>query len=370
MSKKFVFLDELDQSDIVIPTSFLKNDLNPLIWKNMTLNPVVKEKLLTIGKRYHEFLKVKAMYTDIYFVGSMANFNWTEQSDVDIHVVYDFSEINSDEELVRNYMDAKQSIWSEMHHITVKGFDVELYGQSVTEEFHSKGIYSLLNDEWVSKPEKEKFSIDKKALKVKIEALGNSIERLVSKEGKADETLLYAAAHRLKDKIKKIRQSGLSKSGEFSLENLAFKYLRNNGFIEKLMNLINNSMDKELSLDESNVITKNFKIEEQYTMTNAPGEYRYEIFLISDGGGVSEYYAIDKWTRIRRHGDGLPHSRAKTLSIMWTFNGQKSTLGNDKNNYEYVLKGRERALSDKTVDLNKRLEIMQVLRKYKIAFSK
>ena len=41
----------------------------------------------------------------------------------------------------------------------------------------------------------------------------------------------------LKSKIKQFRQSGLEDKGEYSLENLAFKKLRNEGYLQKLKDL-------------------------------------------------------------------------------------------------------------------------------------
>ena len=57
----------------------------------------------------------------------------------------------------------------------------------------------------------------------------------------------------LKDKLKEYRTSGLEKEGEFSYENLVFKYLRRSGLIEKLYETIDNQMDKELSVEVKNI---------------------------------------------------------------------------------------------------------------------
>jgi hypothetical protein len=52
-------------------------------------------------------------------------------------------------------------------------------------------------------------------------------------------------------KLCKFRQSGLEKGGEFSTENLAFKLLRRAGYMEKLANLQNMTIDKQLSVAEA-----------------------------------------------------------------------------------------------------------------------
>ena len=53
---------------------------------------------------------------------------------------------------------------------------------------------------------------------------------------------------KVKDKLKRFRSCGLEKGGEYSVENLTFKFLRRNGYIRKLIDLINHIKDDELSL--------------------------------------------------------------------------------------------------------------------------
>jgi hypothetical protein len=46
-----------------------------------------------------------------------------------------------------------------------------------------------------------------------------------------------------------MRQSGLDAGGEFSTENLAFKIIRNKGYLTRLYKNKNSKFDQELSLD-------------------------------------------------------------------------------------------------------------------------
>jgi hypothetical protein len=55
----------------------------------------------------------------------------------------------------------------------------------------------------------------------------------------------------VKDKIKKFRSGGLEKGGEYSYENLVFKFLRRNGYIQKLFDNKNELIDKTLSIKEN-----------------------------------------------------------------------------------------------------------------------
>lgn len=52
----------------------------------------------------------------------------------------------------------------------------------------------------------------------------------------------------LQKKIRNARKSGLEKYGEYSPENLAFKLIRNAGYMDKLYKAGQNKTDDELSL--------------------------------------------------------------------------------------------------------------------------
>ena len=55
--------------------------------------------------------------------------------------------------------------------------------------------------------------------------------------------------HSRKNKLKKYRSCGLEKKGEYSYENLTFKFLRRNGYIQRLFDLKNKITDDTLSLE-------------------------------------------------------------------------------------------------------------------------
>ena len=52
------------------------------------------------------------------------------------------------------------------------------------------------------------------------------------------------------EKLGKFRQSGLDKGGEYSEENLVFKVLRRNGYLDKIRSIKDKLADIELSLKE------------------------------------------------------------------------------------------------------------------------
>jgi len=54
----------------------------------------------------------------------------------------------------------------------------------------------------------------------------------------------------VKDKVTKMRKAGLARAGEWSVENLVFKILRNLGVIDAITEKIRELEDSELSLEQ------------------------------------------------------------------------------------------------------------------------
>jgi predicted nucleotidyltransferase len=216
--------------------------LNPNIWDNLELKPEIKEKLLQIGKDFYADTETDAPLKDILFVGSLANYNWSDTSDFDVHVVIDFKDVDENVELVEKLVNALKSKWNDEHDIHLKGHNVEVYIQDVNKENRSTGVYSLMQDKWISEPQKENIQIDKE----KIQEKYNDFVRKINSALKAQDI------DKLKSIVKDVydmRQAGLDKSGELSTENLVFKILRNRNYIEKLKQEIINLYDKNQSLN-------------------------------------------------------------------------------------------------------------------------
>lgn len=216
--------------------------LNPNVWDGLKLKPEIKEKLLQIGKDFYTDTETDAPLKDILFVGSLANFNWSDTSDFDVHVVIDFKDVDENVELVEKLVNALKSKWNDEHDIHLKGHNVEVYIQDITKENRSSGVYSLIQDKWLTEPQKENVIIDKE----KIQQKYNDYVRKINSGIKAQDI------EKLKTIVKDVydmRQAGLDKSGELSTENLVFKILRSRNYIEKLKTEINKLYDKAQSLN-------------------------------------------------------------------------------------------------------------------------
>jgi hypothetical protein len=238
----------------VIDSFKIKNTLNTKIWSNDKLIPEIKTKLQEIADEFYKTLELPSniKVKDIIFTGSLANFNWSEFSDVDLHLVLDFEEINDDLDFTQNYFMAQKNLWNETHNITISDYPVELYVQDVDDELEATAIYSITKDKWLLKPEKETFKLDVKNLKLKAEKIMYKIRDIRDKFKAKDYQYVIDKSTALKDKIKKMRKSGLEKGGEFSMENLVFKALRRTDFMEIISNFKNQATDMLLSLNESN----------------------------------------------------------------------------------------------------------------------
>jgi hypothetical protein len=239
-------ITELDSYNLDDAVKF--NDrLNPRLWDSTEhLHPKVRERLLEIAEDFREFLGVTDLaIKDITISGSNAAYTYTPNSDIDLHLVVAMP----DDPVYRELFDAKKFQYNEQHDITIGGADVELYVQDDAQPHISQGIYSVLNNAWLSVPKRIKSVVDDTSTRNKFETVGRQVERAI-KSGDLKRIT------RMIDKIKKMRQTGLENHGEFGPENLAFKMLRSQGLIQDLYDARNSAKDKEFSLKEKAITPK------------------------------------------------------------------------------------------------------------------
>ena len=261
---------ELDSYNLADAVKF-HDRLNHRLWdRSEHLRPEVHAKLMEIARDFQEFLGVPDLdVKDITISGSNAAYNYTPSSDIDLHLVIDLPEADHSE-VYRELFDAKKFQYNETHNIKIGGYDVELYVQNPNQEHHSQGIYSLLRNAWVSVPRRKKADIDDISTRSKYEDLVARIDATIA-------TGNYDRMSELMKKIRAMRQSGLEQQGEFGADNLAFKMLRNNGYIKRLVDAKNAARDRELSLDEAKKKKKKVKY--------GFGTYWYPGFAFGDAGG-------------------------------------------------------------------------------------
>lgn len=245
-------IEEIGNNQEIVKSFEIRDSLSTDIFKEedgeFFMHKEIREHLIEITENFMNFIDIDFFVHDIILTGSLANYNWSKFSDVDLHILIDYDETEYNLELLKGFFDSKRSVWNKQHNITIKGFDCEIYVQDVNEKHHSSGVYSILNDQWVVKPEKKVGSINKEMIIKKASNFEDRIDQIEKDFNSGKE--VSDEIKSLKDKLKKFRQSGLDSGGEFSYENLAFKLLRRNGYIEKLLNIQTSSTDKKLSISQ------------------------------------------------------------------------------------------------------------------------
>tara|TARA_R110000824_G_C15147318_1_gene670615 strand:- start:6 stop:947 length:942 start_codon:yes stop_codon:yes gene_type:complete len=231
--------------------SFEVNDsLEPNIWEGDRLKDEVRKKLMKIISDFLIDMPFDLDPDDITLTGSLANYNWSKYSDVDLHILYDFSEVDENKELVTQFFKNLQTNWNNRHDIYMSGYEVEIYFQNSTEPHISTGVYSIQNDEWLTKPEPVAASIDYANIEKKAEDIVNRIDHIEQMLADKEGSIVLEAIERLKAKIRNMRQSGLEGAGQFSVENLAFKVLRRSEELGRLSDLKAKAYDELMSIEQ------------------------------------------------------------------------------------------------------------------------
>ena len=225
-----------ERSDIIT----VNRRLNPKIWNGDQLDPAVAQKLKETADAFQEFIGIELDVVDYTITGSNANYTWTDHSDLDLHLIV----AGEVDDAARELFNAKKALWGEQHNITIKGLPVECYVQGREEEHHSTGVYSIADNQWLVEPKKIKPEVDDSAVEAKKDSVIHDIETaLLSKD--------LNRLRLVKEKITKMRQAGLERAGEWSVENLVFKILRNLGLIDEITDKIRELEDQELSLEQA-----------------------------------------------------------------------------------------------------------------------
>ena len=87
-------------------TSLAYHDkLNEKIWDGDKLRPEVRKVLLSIADKWREFASIpKNAVKEVQLTGGNANYNYTDLSDLDVHLVTDFSKLSVGKDFVDDYL--------------------------------------------------------------------------------------------------------------------------------------------------------------------------------------------------------------------------------------------------------------------------
>jgi hypothetical protein len=220
------------------------NTLNPSLWDGEQLKPDVRERLLQFGNMFANYAWIpRNAIKDIIMTGGNANYNYTSKSDIDVHVVVNKDSLGINREWLENFFKDKKTLWSIKHGFKIHGFPIELYVQDEIDPIPpGQGVYSLLRGSWNQMPTHQEINFNDPFLKKKVMAYVHQIDAMIKDH--AD----ISAFKELRSKLKNMRGTAIAAGGEFSLENLVFKELRNRGYLDKINSHMKKQKDKELSI--------------------------------------------------------------------------------------------------------------------------
>ena len=145
MNNISIKIDKPSNTNLLIPKEYLQRDF----WDEKVLFPEISDALMKIAKSVLESMEIDAEIKDIVITGSLASYNWHDLSDIDLHIIFDFEEIDENYELVKRMLDQSRINWNKAHNIMIKGHEVELYFQDDNEPHKANGVWSLKDNNWV-----------------------------------------------------------------------------------------------------------------------------------------------------------------------------------------------------------------------------
>ena len=242
----------MEENKKIIKSFKVQDKLNPIFWVEdngaFKLKEEIRKALLKVVEDYADFVDVDLDIEDITLTGSLSNYNWSDFSDVDLHILMDFGDNKNS--LLKKYLDSRRIIWNSVRDVTAKDFDVEIYVQDSNDPHFASGVYSVLNDSWINEPRQDdEVNIDSEKLLSKAKNFMDKIDAIERVSQKEEPEVVLEKIAKLKDKIKKYRSSGLAAKGEYSYENLAFKFLRRNEYLKKLNDIKNDLIDQTLTIE-------------------------------------------------------------------------------------------------------------------------
>lgn len=227
-----VFIEYLGEEVKKFDPNIIKfNDtLHPKFFnENNKIKDNVRDLLINIVNYFLKSVEEKIIIDGVTITGSIVNYNYNQYSDVDLHLIIDKNNYNSNTyETIKDNLNTKAKLWN-YEHDKIKMFNhsIEIYFQEKSEVHSSSGIYDLLCNDWQVKPEKIKKDIDVEYLKDKFIKITNKIEHILSKNDpdKIDNFI---------ENIKEYRKKGLQSEGEYAYENIIYKMLKHFGYMDKL----------------------------------------------------------------------------------------------------------------------------------------
>jgi predicted NUDIX family NTP pyrophosphohydrolase/predicted nucleotidyltransferase len=301
-------INEIESKDISLSSFKIKKELNPKFWPNGKLNSRVRLRLLDIADDFVKDLAVDWVKPkDIIFTGSIANYNWSRYSDVDIHILFDFKKVYpKNSEFVEDYFKSKKENWSSNHEdLKIFGFPIEISVEDSNENNESTGRYSLYKNKWVVEPNDfQDAVINQDYVKKRAATFITQIDDIEKKLNNESDTYKCEKygdkVYKIFDKLKTMRTEGLaSDKKEMSSGNIIYKIMRRAGYIDKIWEIYNSSYDKANSITERKEINEAQTRGEKFSAGIIPfrmnKDGQTEVFLGLPGKPKTRGFKAPQW---------------------------------------------------------------------------
>lgn len=201
-TQKYIDDGSLGYHELVIDDNILEDiNVNEEIKINDTLNRTlfdnddelrerVKYKLLNIVEEIQDIAienEIDLVIKDVVLLGSNCSYNYTKDSDIDLHIIADTSGNDCTKHHLELIYNLFKSSFNDKYDIKIKGIPVELYIEENETSANSNGIYSLYSG-WIKKPTKESIpDIDYDSINSNVDVYINRYNELLKELGYDDD---------------------------------------------------------------------------------------------------------------------------------------------------------------------------------------
>lgn len=263
--------------------------LNPKLFDGEELRPEVKETIEKIANTFVQELNddgIRFTLKDIVLLGSNVSYNYTKDSDLDIHLIADSNGLECPDDLYPLLYSAYRSIFNKNYEIKIRDIPAEIYVEMDEPQAMSNGIYSL-NNGWIKKPEQKAIpELDREAFDKLFKEWEDKYFDLLERINEELSDDIYDFIEDLYD----LRKESIASEGEYGLGNLVFKEFRNLGYLDNLKELRKQEKGKELSLESVDTSSKDDIIKENSEDSTMNDSIVYGYKVPSDMVG---YYKVE-----------------------------------------------------------------------------
>lgn len=217
-----------------------KNTEGKIKWE---LDPIIRKKLIRISEGFVQNIEDstghKCDVSDIRLVGPMCGPKYTEDSPLEIEIVFDLDSHGESKGLMAEKINHHAFLWHSKPDTTMRGHEVELQVLGEGESRSKSGVYSLSESKWKKLPnleEKDDLDLDEKSA-INVCYLIEKLERIQGSEF-SDPKSLKQIIKKIQSKIGKLRKKSFNSSSKSLKETSSYRKLLEGGYIKKVVKIL------------------------------------------------------------------------------------------------------------------------------------